>query len=32
MREFEEIFKIVQKSKDSRLDLAGGLRLQAAKY
>ena len=31
MRECEELFKIVQRNKDSRLDLAGGSRLQAAK-
>ena len=27
MRECEEMLKIVQRNKDSRLDLAGGLRL-----
>ena len=27
MRECEELFKIVQRNKDSRLDLAGGSRL-----
>ena len=32
MRECEEMFKIVQRSKDSRLDLASGSRLQAAKW
>ena len=31
MRECEELLKFVQRSRDSRLDLAGGLRLQAAK-
>ena len=31
MRECEELLKCVQRSRDSRLDLAGGLRLQAAK-
>ena len=31
MRECEELLKIVQRSKDSRLDLAGGSRLQAAR-
>ena len=30
MRECEELLKCVQKSRDSRLDLEGGLRLQAA--
>ena len=29
MRECEELLKFVQRSRDSRLDLAGGLRLQA---
>ena len=27
MRECEELFKIMQRNKDSRLDLAGGSRL-----
>ena len=31
MRECEELLKCVQRSRDSRLDFAGGLRLQAAK-
>ena len=31
MRECEELLKIVQRNKDSRLDLAGSLRLQAAR-
>ena len=31
MRECEEMLKIVQRSKDSWLNLAGGSRLQAAK-
>ena len=31
MRECEELLKFVQKSKDSRLDLAGGSRLQVAR-
>ena len=31
MRECEKIFKIMQRSRDSRLDLAGGSRLQAAR-
>ena len=31
MRECEELLKCVQKSRDSQPDLAGGLRLQAAK-
>ena len=31
MRECEEMLMIVQRSRDSRLDLAGGLRLQAAR-
>ena len=31
MRECEELLKIVQKNRDSRLDLAGGLRLQVAR-
>ena len=31
MRECEELLKCVQRSKDSWLDLAGGLRLQAAR-
>ena len=31
MRECEELLKIVQRSRDSRLDLAGGSRLQAAR-
>ena len=31
MRECEELLKIVQRNRDLRLDLAGGLRLQAAK-
>ena len=30
MRECEELLKCVQRSRDSQLDLAGGLRLQAA--
>ena len=32
MKVCEEMLKIVQRSKDSRLDLAGGLRLQVAKF
>ena len=31
MRECEELLKCVQRSRDSQLDLAGGLRLQAAR-
>ena len=31
MRECEELLKIVQRSRDSRLDLVGGSRLQAAR-
>ena len=31
MRECEELLKCVQRSRDSRLDFVGGLRLQAAK-
>ena len=31
MRECEELLKCVQRSRDSRLDLVGGLRLQAAR-
>ena len=31
MRECEEMLKIVQRSRDSRLDLAGGSRLQVTK-
>ena len=31
MRECEELLKIVQRNKDSRLDLASGSRLQAAR-
>ena len=31
MRECEELLKIVQRNRDSRLDLAGGLRLQVAR-
>ena len=31
MRECEELLKIVQRSKDSRLDLDGGSRLQTAR-
>ena len=31
MRECEELLKIVQRSRDSQLDPASGLRLQAAK-
>ena len=31
MRECEELLKIVQRSRDSKLDLAGGLQLQAAR-
>ena len=31
MREREELLKIVQRNRDSRLDLAGGSRLQAAR-
>ena len=31
MKECEELFKIVQRSKDLQLDLAGGSRLQAAR-
>ena len=31
MRECEEFLKCVQRSRDSRLDLAGGLQLQAAR-
>ena len=31
MRECEELLKIVQRNRDLRLDLAGGLRLQAAR-
>ena len=31
MRECEKLLKIVQRNRDSRLDLAGGSRLQAAK-
>ena len=31
MRECEELLKIVQRNRDSRLDLVGGLRLQAAR-
>ena len=31
MRKCEELLKIVQRSKDLRLDLAGGSRLQAAR-
>ena len=31
MRECEELFKIVQRSRDLRLDLVGGSQLQAAK-
>ena len=31
VRECEELLKCVQRSKDSRLDFAGGLRLQAAR-
>ena len=31
LEECEEMLKIVQRSRDSQLDLAGGLRLQAAK-
>ena len=31
MRECEELLKFVQRSRDSWLDLAGGLRLQAAR-
>ena len=31
MRECEELIKFVQRSKDLRLDLAGGSRLQAAR-
>ena len=31
MRECEELLKCVQRSRDSQLDLTGGLRLQAAK-
>ena len=31
MRECEELFKCIQRSRDLRLDLAGGSRLQAAK-
>ena len=31
VRECEELLKCVQRSRESRLDLAGGLRLQAAK-
>ena len=30
MREYEELLKFVQRSRDSQLDLAGGSRLQAA--
>ena len=31
MRDYEELLKCVQRSKDSRLDLVGGSRLQAAR-
>ena len=31
MRECEEFLKCVERSRDSRVDLTGGLRLQAAK-
>ena len=31
MREYEEMLKIVQRGRDSRLDIAGGSRLQAAR-
>ena len=31
VREYEELLKCVQRNRDSRLDFAGGLRLQAAK-
>ena len=31
MKECEELFKIMQRSRDSQLDLAGGSQLQAAR-